>query len=128
MKNPTVFVDGEGAQTEIDLVADRTTMRELGQAFAQGSVGVLCDVDSHANVRKLVSRSLQSKVRVTIEEDAVVLSGDTDSRKLFGENMVTFVNLYGDGGSDHIHFEYYPEHFFLDESATPIIFTIQESQ
>ena len=62
---------------------------------------------------------------VRIEKDGadLRLTGDPERLHLLAENLRF---LAADDGSDHLHLEYHPDHFFLDPSAEPLILVRRE--
>src|ERR1700736_6355251 len=77
-------------------------------------------------VRSIRIRPDERKVRVQRLDDQLLLSGTMSAREILAANL----NNFADGPSqpgDHLHVQFFPGHYYLEEGSLPFVVSRQES-
>jgi len=70
-------------------------------------------------IKRMVVRQAPSKVRITREDDVVVVTGRREELNVLADNIDSLV--HGAERGDHLHIEYFPDHFYLDQGSEPLV-------
>jgi hypothetical protein len=72
---------------------------------------------------KLVVRHDSGRVSVTKKLDEVLITGSPQHLRLLAENIEALAD--DAEGDRHLHVEYYPDHFYLDQSSEPLVIELE---
>ncbi|GAA4591730.1 hypothetical protein GCM10023194_51760 [Planotetraspora phitsanulokensis] len=111
---------------EIDLSADRATLRYLADLLTRGSGSMAAEITPDT----MAGQTVLTYVRVhTVDGQSVLVAAAPESRslsiagargtlKLFADNILAIAES-NDGG--HLHIEFYPDHAYLTEGSAPLV-------
>jgi hypothetical protein len=73
-----------------------------------------------------IRRTESSKVSIGVADAGrLLITGELSPLGVLGANLR---ELAANGGPDeHLHVEYFPDHFYLDESSVPVVFRVERS-
>jgi hypothetical protein len=70
----------------------------------------------------------ESMVKITVEQDSLIIKGKKEKLSTLAQNIRFHADLAkSTGENNHIHIEYFPDHFYLDPSSFPLIVTVEAS-
>lgn len=111
-----------------EVSGDRTALHNLAQVLRRDESPDTAEVWLETGfeaapydefMSRLIVRHDSGRVRVMKESDKVLIKGSPHHLRLFAENIEA---LADDAEVDqHLHIEYYPNHFYLDQSSEPLV-------
>jgi hypothetical protein len=115
------------ASSGVELAGSREALRLLAQRLADGLAGVdrLDERQPEPYDRALARIALRNgpgPLRISVEDDTLVVSGDRDALLLLSRNLSFFVN--DSDPSDalaHVHIEWYPGNEYIAEDSEPLV-------
>jgi hypothetical protein len=112
---------------ELKLSAERRELLALAGAAEAGSGYFSLAADADVTPYDVALSDLEIRpvdrptVRVAVGEAGkrLVITGDSSSLGVFAQNLRGLAETPITG--DHLHIEYYPEHFYLDSESLPLV-------
>jgi hypothetical protein len=119
------------ATGEIDVAMDSESARELVEALRAGRGTLRGDTTGNAApfegfLGRIVVRSGEpGKVRLAPDSPAgaLIISGDRSRLNILADNVEALSRTSSSAG-DHLHVEYFPDHFYLAENSAPVVFRV----
>ena len=116
------------ARSGFEVSGDRAALKILAEVLRRHESGDTSEValetgfdvaSYEESMRGLVVRHDNGRVCIVKDSDKVVINGSPHHLRLLAENIEAVAD---DGEVDqHLHIEYYPDHFFLDERSEPLV-------
>ena len=108
--------------SEVDLMASAEELSRLAGAVADGE-GLLSSTASPgsnalAGVEVKKTSGPGVLIRLDPERQILVISGDSASRAVLADNLLSMASAE-DGG--HLHVDYFPGHFYLAEGSLSLV-------
>lgn len=72
-------------------------------------------------LNRLAVEESGTKLEIRRHEDCLRISGTKQHRQAFAEVLRDLAAGAIQGGSQHLHVEYYPDHSYLSESSDPVV-------
>lgn len=116
---------------EIDVAMDSEGARELVEALRAGQGTLHGNTTGNAApferfLGQIAVRSDEpGKVRLRPDSTAesLIITGDRSCLKILADNVETLSRTSSSAG-DHLHIEYFPDHFYLAENTASVVFRI----
>ncbi len=118
---------------EVELSGSRAELVGLAEVLRAGAGEVGLDQVSDPSPydgalrRVVVSVAGQSLASVGVEQVSSVLAiaGGRQALSLLGDNLESFA-AESDGGADHLHIEYFADHYYLSSGSTPLVVALSD--
>lgn len=77
-------------------------------------------------VRSITVRPNENKVQIQRSDDQLLLTGRLAAREVLAANVNDFADSHYEPG-DHLHIDFFPGHYYLEEGSLPLVFSRLES-
>jgi len=109
---------------ELEFAGNTQDFKELAHILSQGTGEIIADnpekPDPYPSFsQKLIVENIPAqKVRVFLKDETVMITGGTEFLVIFAENLKELAEMRS---PYHVHFEYFPDHFYLSRESCSLV-------
>jgi hypothetical protein len=109
---------------ELELAGTADELRSLGGAIESGAGSFALQTNADVSPYDIALRHLKIEtnsregvaISVDQENNQIIISGPIERLMILGQNVSNAAS-----SGDHLHIEYFPDHFYLDRDSVPLV-------